>query len=124
MGLTRLIVLLAVVSCSFAQTYNTRYDNIDIDQILASKRLLDNYIQCLLDENAKRCSPEGREFKKYIPEAIRTNCAKCSDSQKRIVKKTAKHIITNRPQDWEKIKQKFDPQGKYHQSFNDFLNSR
>nr|UMT69261.1 chemosensory protein 9 [Ophraella communa] len=123
MGFARLIFLLAVVSYSFAQTYNTRYDNIDIDRILASKRLLDSYIHCLLDDNFKKCSPEGREFKKYIPEAIHTNCGKCSDSQKRIVKKAAKHIIQNRPQDWDKIRKKYDPERKYQQSFNTFLNS-
>ncbi|XP_028141157.2 uncharacterized protein LOC114335173 [Diabrotica virgifera virgifera] len=124
MGYLSLIFLLAVASCgALAQTYNTRYDNIDIDQILSNKRVLDNYIKCILDDETRRCSPEGREFKKYIPEAIRTNCAKCSDAQKRITKKASIYIMQHRPQDWDKIRKKFDPQGKYQDSFAAFLKS-
>lgn len=46
--------------------YTTKYDNIDVDQVLASKRLVNNYVQCLLDK--KPCSPEGSELRStYAP---------------------------------------------------------
>lgn len=41
--------------------YTTKYDNVDIDQILASKRLVNNYVQCLLDK--KPCTTEGTELR-------------------------------------------------------------
>lgn len=41
--------------------YTTKYDNIDIQQILTSERLLKNYIRCLLDEGP--CTAEGKELK-------------------------------------------------------------
>lgn len=41
--------------------YTTKYDNIDIDQVLASKRLVNSYVQCLLDK--KPCTPEGAELR-------------------------------------------------------------
>jgi hypothetical protein len=41
--------------------YTTRYDNIDVDEILASERLLDNYFKCLMDRG--RCTAEGTELK-------------------------------------------------------------
>jgi hypothetical protein len=41
--------------------YTTKYDNINVDEILASNRLVDNYIKCLLDQG--RCSPDGTELK-------------------------------------------------------------
>jgi hypothetical protein len=41
--------------------YTTKYDNIDVDQILRSKRLVNSYVQCLLDK--KPCTPEGAELK-------------------------------------------------------------
>lgn len=41
--------------------YTSKYDNIDVEQILHSKRLLMNYVNCLLDKGP--CSPEGRELK-------------------------------------------------------------
>jgi hypothetical protein len=43
------------------EKYTTKYDNINIDEILASDRLVDNYVKCLLDKG--RCSPEGAELK-------------------------------------------------------------
>lgn len=41
--------------------YTTRYDNIDIDRIVASRRLLLNYVNCLLDKGP--CTAEGKELK-------------------------------------------------------------
>jgi len=42
-------------------TYTNKYDHIDIDQVLASKRLVNSYVQCLLDK--KPCTPEGAELR-------------------------------------------------------------
>lgn len=44
-----------------ASTYTTKYDNIDVDAILASNRLLKNYVNCLLDKGP--CTNEGKELK-------------------------------------------------------------
>jgi hypothetical protein len=44
------------------EKYTTRYDNINVDEILASDRLVDNYIKCLLDKG--KCTPEGTELKR------------------------------------------------------------
>jgi hypothetical protein len=41
--------------------YTTKYDHIDVDQVLASKRLVNSYVQCLLDK--KPCTPEGAELR-------------------------------------------------------------
>lgn len=51
-----------VVVCSAQQDkYTTRYDGIDIDQILRSDRLFNNYFNCLMDKG--KCTPDGRELK-------------------------------------------------------------
>ncbi|CAG2058634.1 unnamed protein product [Timema podura] len=42
--------------------YTTRYDNINLDDILKSDRLLNFYVDCLLDRE-KRCSPDAKELK-------------------------------------------------------------
>lgn len=42
-------------------TYTTKYDKIDVDQVLSSRRLVGNYVQCLLDK--KPCTPEGAELR-------------------------------------------------------------
>lgn len=47
------------------EKYTNRYDNVDIDEILDNRRVLTNYIKCLMEEGP--CTPEGRELKsKYI----------------------------------------------------------
>lgn len=41
--------------------YPTKFDNINLDGILNSKRLLSSYVVCLTE--GKNCSPEGRTLK-------------------------------------------------------------
>ena len=60
--------------------YDIKYDNIDIDEILKSERLLTNYINCLMEEGP--CTEDGRELKETLPDAVATNCSKCSEKQK------------------------------------------
>ncbi|KAJ8983043.1 hypothetical protein NQ317_013248 [Molorchus minor] len=117
-----LLCLLCISSISLGQKYSSKYDNIDIDKILSNHRVLTNYINCLMDKGP--CTPEGKEFRKNIPEAITTNCVNCTDAQKRIVKKTSLYIMKNRPEDWDKIRLKFDPTEKYKESFVKFINEK
>ena len=42
--------------------YTTKYDNIDLDEILKSERLLKNYFNFLLDRG--KCTPDGSELKR------------------------------------------------------------
>lgn len=44
--------------------YTTKYDNLDLDEILKSDRLLLNYVNCLLDKS--HCSPDADELKSKI----------------------------------------------------------
>lgn len=43
------------------EKYTTKYDNIDYKSILNSKRLLSNYMKCLLD--GEKCTPAAKELK-------------------------------------------------------------
>ncbi|KAH9635832.1 hypothetical protein HF086_002392 [Spodoptera exigua] len=42
--------------------YDQRYDYLDVDAIFANKRLVRNYVDCLI--NAVRCTPEGKALKR------------------------------------------------------------
>lgn len=57
-------LFLGVVAVCAAQVdkYTTRYDGIDIDQILKSDRLFNNYYNCLMEKG--KCTPDGRELKR------------------------------------------------------------
>lgn len=44
--------------------YTTKYDNIDLDEIIKSDRLLKNYVNCLLGKG--KCTPDGLELKRKL----------------------------------------------------------
>ncbi|KAG8234027.1 hypothetical protein J437_LFUL013195 [Ladona fulva] len=58
-----LVSALALVQCKPAEEgkYTSKYDNINVDEVLASDRLLSNYFDCLMDR--KPCTAEGSELK-------------------------------------------------------------
>lgn len=41
--------------------YTTKYDNVDIDVVLNTERLLNAYVNCLLDQGP--CTPDAAELK-------------------------------------------------------------
>lgn len=47
------------------EQYTTKFDNVDVDAIINSERLLNGYVGCLLDRNP--CTPDAAELKsEYI----------------------------------------------------------
>lgn len=55
-GLGSLLLLVAV-----CLAYESKYDNIDLDKVLANDRLRTNYVKCLLNEGP--CTPDAVELK-------------------------------------------------------------
>lgn len=41
--------------------YDTKYDNIDLDELLKNDRLRKNYVKCLLNQGP--CTPDAQELK-------------------------------------------------------------
>ncbi|XP_015438227.1 PREDICTED: ejaculatory bulb-specific protein 3-like [Dufourea novaeangliae] len=112
------VVFLAVVACALAtEKYTTRYDNVDLDQILRSERLLKNYVNCLLEHGS--CTPDGKELKKSLPDALENGCSKCSEKQKDGSEKVIRFLINERPETWERLQKKYDPTGEYTLKFKD-----
>ncbi|XP_053666678.1 ejaculatory bulb-specific protein 3-like [Anopheles marshallii] len=107
--------LLAIVAAQ--EQYTTKYDGIDLDEILKSDRLFNNYFKCLMDEG--RCTPDGNELKKILPEALQTNCAKCSEKQRSGAIKVINYVIENRKEQWEALQKKYDPENLYIEKYRD-----
>ncbi|XP_068620584.1 uncharacterized protein [Battus philenor] len=105
------LCLFAVVAISAAEQYTDRYDNVDLDEILGNRRLLVPYIKCILDEG--KCSPDGKELKAHIKEALENNCEKCTDTQKSGTRRVIGHLINNEKEYWTKLSEKYDPERKY-----------
>jgi hypothetical protein len=75
-----LIAIVCIATCQAEETYDVKYDNVDVDEILKSERLLTSYIKCLMDEGP--CTEDGRDLKDTLPDAINTDCSKCTEKQK------------------------------------------
>lgn len=55
------LLLCDVLAKPQEEKYTTKYDNIDIDEILNNARLFNNYVKCLLENRG--CTPDGNELK-------------------------------------------------------------
>lgn len=74
-------VFLSVLACALADdTYTDKWDNLDLDEILSSDRLLNKYVECLLDKG--RCAPDAKTLKDTLPDALENECSKCTEKQK------------------------------------------
>ncbi|CAH4030432.1 allergen Tha p 1-like [Pieris brassicae] len=103
--------VLAVTAALPADHYTDRFDNININDILNNPRLLNAYINCVLDKG--KCTSEGKELKSHISDALVTNCEKCTDKQRKGTRTVISHLINNKPQEWQLLTAKYDPQRKY-----------
>nr|UYB94429.1 chemosensory protein 5 [Lytta caraganae] len=98
-----------------AEKYTTKYDNVDLEEIIKSDRLMKNYVNCLLEKG--NCSPDGTELKKNLPDALHSDCSKCSEKQKEGSKKIIRHLIDNKPEWWKELEQKYDKDGTYRKKY-------
>ncbi|XP_050101144.1 ejaculatory bulb-specific protein 3-like [Anopheles aquasalis] len=109
--------VLAVASVAAQDKYTTKYDGIDLDEILKSDRLFNNYFKCLMDEG--RCTPDGNELKRILPEALQTNCAKCSEKQRAGAISVINYMIDNRKEQWDALQKKYDPENLYVEKYRE-----
>ncbi|KAJ6642802.1 Ejaculatory bulb-specific protein 3, partial [Pseudolycoriella hygida] len=108
------IIVLALCMCATVAQDTKKYDNasnVNIEAILSNDRIVTNYIKCLLETGS--CTKEGRDLRRLLPDAIQTDCSRCTADQKRNSRKVITFLRTRRPQDWKKLTDKYDPQGLF-----------
>ncbi|KAK6643131.1 hypothetical protein RUM43_004634 [Polyplax serrata] len=107
-----LLCLALVIACVGAEItgYTTRYDHINLDDILYNNRLLKNYYNCMV--GAGRCTADATKLKLYFPDALNTKCSKCTPVQKKKVKRTVEFLMKYKPEMWEGLVKKYDPTGE------------
>lgn len=112
------VCFLAAVFAADDDHYTTKYDSIDIDEILGNKRLLQGYIKCLMD--TAKCNEEGQTLKDVIPDALITACKKCSPTQQKSIEKVIRFLIKNNRKDWDALVAKYDPEGTYRKNYDKY----
>nr|ARM20146.1 chemosensory protein [Galeruca daurica] len=109
------LVVSAPVPEQKEQYYTTKYDHVDIEMILSNRRLIYYYTACMLNKGP--CSPEGLEFKRLIPDAIQTNCKRCTEKQKVGTVRAIKGLMKEYPKVWDQLKAEWDPDDIYVEKF-------
>lgn len=116
-SIMKLFIVFALVALVAAQdnTYSSKYDNVDIDEILKTDRLFKNYYNCLIDQGP--CTPDATELKQVLPDALENNCSKCTPKQKDAGYKVVGFLIDNRPEEWAVVRAKYDPENKFVEKY-------
>lgn len=52
-----------------------------------------------------------------MPDAIETDCSKCSEKQKIGSEKIMNYLIDNKPDYWTELEEKYDPTGAYRKKY-------
>lgn len=52
-----------------------------------------------------------------MPDALETDCSKCSEAQKVGSEKIISYLIDSRPDYWTPLQKKYDPTGEYTEKF-------
>jgi Insect pheromone-binding family, A10/OS-D len=56
-----MLVIFLFGTLADGEEYDTKYDNMDLDDVLGNYRLMTNYIKCLMGEGP--CTPDGTTLK-------------------------------------------------------------
>ena len=118
------VALLCMVAASWgkpASTYTDKWDNINVDEILESQRLLKAYVDCLMDRG--RCTPDGKALKETLPDALANECSKCTAKQKSGSDKVIRHLVNKRPDLWKELATKYDPDNIYQDKYKTQIES-
>ncbi|CAH2267026.1 jg6725 [Pararge aegeria aegeria] len=107
------LALVAFVAARPGEDYS-RYENFNVDEIIENDRFLGSYVKCF--QGVGKCTPEAADFKKWMPDALQTDCSLCSEHQKMLIARVIKAIIEKIPEDWEKLNKIHNPEGKYDEN--------
>ncbi|CAH0550933.1 unnamed protein product [Brassicogethes aeneus] len=114
---TLFFTLVCLVNSRPNSSYTIKYDNVNLDQILKSDRLMMNYINCVLDKG--KCTSDGAELKRVLPDALKSDCSKCSEKQREGSLKVLRHLVKNKRNWFDELITKYDPQGAYRAKYKE-----
>ncbi|CAB3231708.1 unnamed protein product [Arctia plantaginis] len=118
----KLLIVLSLVVLAVARPnefYDVKYESFDVDEMTNNDRLLKAYALCFIGDG--KCTAEGSDFKKWIPEAVQSSCGKCTEKQKVLVAKALKAIKTKLADEYVRLNKIHNPNSKYDSTIEDFL---
>ncbi|CAH2042436.1 unnamed protein product, partial [Iphiclides podalirius] len=115
-------IIATIVVLVGADFYSSRYDDFDVQPLLENDRILLSYTKCFLNQGP--CTPDAKDFKKVIPEALETNCGKCTTKQKQLIRQVIKAVMGHHPESWAQLVDKYDKDKKYRDAFKKFIEDK
>ncbi|XP_012258806.1 ejaculatory bulb-specific protein 3-like [Athalia rosae] len=101
------LIVAAVSTAVLAEElYSDKYDYIKPEEILENNRLRDQYYACFIG-SSPCITPDAKFFKSNFPEAIVTQCRKCTEKQKRMFDTLSTWYTEKRPDEWKALIAKF-----------------
>lgn len=52
-----------------------------------------------------------------LPDALETDCSKCSETQRKAAKKVIQHLVNNKADMWEELMVMYDPDGEFKKKY-------
>ncbi|XP_012522579.2 ejaculatory bulb-specific protein 3 [Monomorium pharaonis] len=105
--MARLNYIVTVISITLMyvvaqELYSDKYDDIDVMSILENEQIFNKIYGCFMDTFP--CETEaGKFFKGIFPEAVQTNCKKCTEKQKNNLNLAADWMTKNKPNEWQAL---------------------
>ncbi|XP_063226941.1 ejaculatory bulb-specific protein 3-like [Bacillus rossius redtenbacheri] len=93
----------------------------EVEDILANPRALRAYLACVMGEGP--CTAEGRQLRSRIPDGLRTAFGGCSPGQRRLVRAVVRYLQQRHPEDWRRLRARFDPEDEFGAGFQAFLDA-
>ncbi|XP_018562995.1 ejaculatory bulb-specific protein 3-like [Anoplophora glabripennis] len=104
------IVICALFQSVYAlglEDHIPNFDNFNLNDIIKSRTVFDNYMNCFLDKD--KCSKGGELLKGIVLDTIKTNCKTCTEAQRNIGKTIVRYLMDNKVDLWDEIKAKYVP---------------
>ncbi|XP_045537512.1 allergen Tha p 1 [Papilio machaon] len=119
----KLMILLAVLAVALARPddgfYDNKYDSFNVKEVIGNIRLLKAYVLCF--QSKGKCTPEGADFKSRIPEALESECGKCTEKQKTMVAEVIKAIMELLPAEWDELVKIYKAKGQNLEDITAFI---
>ncbi|XP_050447311.1 ejaculatory bulb-specific protein 3-like [Cataglyphis hispanica] len=102
--LNYIVVIISVaLTCILAEElYSSRYDDINAEAIFSNPKLRQQYYKCFMDLAPCRTA-DAKFFKEVLPEALQTECRRCTEKQKQLLDYMIDWYTTNNPAELQEL---------------------
>ncbi|XP_049762370.1 allergen Tha p 1-like [Schistocerca cancellata] len=106
-----------VLNAAAEEKYRPTFDSLDLKEVLSDETRVQDAMRCLLEEGDSACRPAAKALKEVLPEIVRTDCAKCTETQHKKIGGFFGEISRRHPDLMKKLLDKYDPSGEYRKKY-------